>query len=213
MLRTFAAHLALLLTALAPFAQRALLGARVPGRTAAAAVVGFTGLGLLTRPHTLTEVNPGDVLTLLCAVGFAGHVVALGRAALRHPPLPLAVAQLVAVAAFSVPGALAERMSGVGLAPAAGAPGEPAAVLAGVVFLGLACTAGAYLAQSFAQRAVPPTPTALWLSLEAVFAALVSVALGRERLLPVEWLGGAHGAGRGLGPAPGPEETGAIPVP
>ncbi|MDX1648858.1 MAG: DMT family transporter [Myxococcota bacterium] len=175
---------------LVPLTQRG-LGVRVPPRVAVAAGLGFTGLALLTRPQAWSDVNPGDVLTLLCAVGFAGHVVVLGRAATRHPPLPLAVAQLAAVGALSVPGAVAETLSGIELAPAAAeaAPGA-AAVAGGLLFLGLVCSGGAYLAQSFAQRVVAPTPTALWLSLEAVFAALVSVALGRERLLPVEWLGG-----------------------
>lgn len=175
---------------LVPIAQRG-LGVRVPPRVAVAAALGFAGLALLTQPRAWSEVNPGDLLTLACAVGFAGHVVALGRAAPRHPALPLAVAQLAAVAMLSVPGALAEGASGVDLAPAAGgAPAGAAALVGGLLFLGLVCSGGAYLAQSFAQRRVAATPTALWLSLEAVFAALVSVALGRERLTAPEWLGG-----------------------
>lgn len=173
---------------LVPLAQRLLLGVAVPGRVASAAGVGFVGLALLTHPDRLAALNPGDGLTLLCALGFAGHVVALGRVAARHPALPLALAQLAAVAVFSVPGALAELAAGRPLGLAGGAPALPA--VGGVLFLGLACSAGAYLAQSFAQRRVAPTPTALWLSLEAVFAALVSVAAGRERLAPGEWLGG-----------------------
>lgn len=176
---------------LVPVAQRALLGVHVAPRVAAAAALGFVGLGLLTQPRAWADVNPGDVLTLLCAVGFAGHVVALGRAAPHHPPLPLATAQLATVAALSVPGALAEAVSGIDFAPAAGAAPGVVAVAGGVLFLGLVCSGGAYLAQSFAQRLVAPTPTALWLSLEAVFAAGVSVALGRERLTAAEWVGGA----------------------
>jgi drug/metabolite transporter (DMT)-like permease len=176
---------------LVPLAQRLVLGVAVGPRVGLAAGVGFVGLALLTQPRAWADVNPGDVLTLLCALGFAGHVVALGRVAPHHPPLPLAVAQLAAVAALSVPGTLAEAVSGLELAPARAATGGPAALVGGVLFLGLVCSGGAYLAQSFAQRRVAPTPTALWLSLEALFAALVSVALGRERLGPLEWAGGA----------------------
>src|SRR5438132_1685403 len=43
----------------------------------------------------------GDWLTVGCALVFAGHIVALGRVAPRHPVLPLLLLQLAATGALA----------------------------------------------------------------------------------------------------------------
>ena len=78
--------------------------------------------------------------------------------------------------------------------PAGLAPGALMAIAApawaGIAFLGLGCTALAYFVQTWAQGRTSASRAALIFSLEPAFAALVSVALARERLGAAEIAGG-----------------------
>ena len=166
---------------LVPFLERVLLGVRVGGGVALGALLAVVGLGLLLHPGSLTSFNRGDLLTLGCAVGFAFHILALGRYARRVPTADLAALQLLFVAVLAAPVAFATEAPTLDL---------PSRGWLAVLFLGLVCSAFAFGAQTWAQRRTPPARTALILALEPVFAAGVSVALGSERLTAGEWLGG-----------------------
>lgn len=166
-----------------PLLQRALFGTRVAPRVALGIAVAFAGMALLTHPGSLAEVNRGDVLTLVCAVGFALHIVVLGHFAPRLPTAELTVLQIGFAGALALPVALA---TGGGPMPLELAP----RVVGAVVFLGVFCSALAFGVQTWAQARTTPSRAALLLALESVFAALLSVAAGVERLGPGEWLGG-----------------------
>lgn len=168
---------------LVPVLERLLYGARVSPRVALGIGVAFAGMALLTHPGSLAAVNRGDGLTLLCAVGFALHIVVLGRYAPRIPSSELAVLQIAFAGALALPVALA---TGGGPPPLDLAP----RVLGAVAFLGLFCSALAFGVQTWAQARTAPARAALLLALESVFAAGLSVAAGVERLSPGEWLGG-----------------------
>jgi drug/metabolite transporter (DMT)-like permease len=134
------------------------------------------------------EIRRGDVLSAFCALGFAVHILGLGRVASRVPAAELALTQLVAAALLLAAAALA--LDPAGLAPRAlGA--ISAGAWAGIAYLGLACTTLAYFVQTWAQQRTPAARAALLFSLEPAFAAMASVALGRERLGVPEVLGGA----------------------
>lgn len=168
---------------LVPVLELLLFRVRVAPRVALGIAVAFAGMALLTHPPSLAGVNRGDLLTLACALGFALHIVALGRYAPRLPAPELAVLQIGFAGALALPVALA---TGGGLAPLELAP----RVLAAVAFLGVLCSALAFGVQTWAQARTSPGRAALLLALESVFAALLSVAAGVERLTPGEWLGG-----------------------
>lgn len=152
------------------------------------ALLATAGLALLTQPEVTAEVRRGDVLSALCALGFAGHILALGRLAGRAPAGELALTQIVAACALFALASLA--LDG----PAAAWDGMrrlDARGWAGIAFLGAGCTALAYFVQTWAQRRTPSARVALIFTLEPPMAALVSVALGREQLGMVELAGGA----------------------
>jgi drug/metabolite transporter (DMT)-like permease len=151
------------------------------------AVLATVGLALLTRPEVTAEVRRGDVLSALCALGFAVHILGLARVAGRVPTGALALAQILAASALAL-------VVGVVHDPRAFSPASFARIGAGawggVAFLGLGCTALAYFVQTWAQSRTSAARAALIFALEPAFAALVSVALGREHLGASELAGG-----------------------
>ena len=168
-------------------------GGRAPRWNAfAGAGLAFVGILLLTAPAgaavqgpgslmgsalsvlpDLSTINVGDLLTFGCAIGFALHCIALSHVSPRIGYRPLAVMQVGFCALFmalSLP--LIERPHMLWTARLVIALGI-AAVLA---------TAAAFSIQSWAQSVLPPTHTALLLTLEPVFAWITSFLLMGERL-------------------------------
>jgi drug/metabolite transporter (DMT)-like permease len=133
---------------------------------------------LLTVPAGAFQMARGDLLTLGCAVAFAGHIVAIGRYAPRHGHAHLALWQvLVALALFVV------------VAPVAGLTGLDVfevrwtgRLLLALGVTGVLATALAFSVQTWAQQFTLPTHTAIIFSLEPVFAALTSFLVIEERL-------------------------------
>ena len=136
------------------------------------------GMYLLTVPPGELQIARGDLLTLVCALAFAGHIVAIGRYAPRFNYSQLALWQvLTALALFAV------------AAPAAGLAGlDPLEVrwslrlCLAVGVTGVLATALAFSVQTWAQQFTLPTHTAIIFSLEPVFAALTSFVVLQERL-------------------------------
>ncbi len=145
--------------------------ARPHAGAAVGAVFAFFGLILLTTPahvelHRLfSSISRGDVLTLLGALAFAAHVLALSRATQAIPSGPLATLQ-VACAAFVMLTMLPLQPEAVTFTPRL------------VLALGVCsmfATAAAFTIQSFAQRVLPPTHIVILLTLEPVFAWITSL--------------------------------------
>jgi drug/metabolite transporter (DMT)-like permease len=177
-------------------------GARVPGWNAfLGAALAFIGIALLTAPaaalaqgpptllgraaHLLpdmTSINLGDVLTLGCAIGFAFHCLALSHVSPRIAFQPLALLQVGFCAIFMALSLPLIEHPQITWTPRLAVALAIAAVLA---------TALAFSIQSWAQSVLPPTHTALLLTLEPVFAWITSFLVMGERL----GLGPACGAG------------------
>ncbi|HEY8998510.1 MAG TPA: DMT family transporter [Edaphobacter sp.] len=147
--------------------------------SAVGALLAFAGLLLLTTPSGTTWANLfssigiGDLLTLLCSIAFAGHLLALAHTSPRVPIAQLATLQIAAAAlimAITLPlgGALYLHLT-------------PRLLIA-LAITSLIATAAAFTIQSWAQQHLPPTHTALLLTLEPVFAWLISFAFLGERL-------------------------------
>ena len=147
-----------------------------PGIAAAlGALFAFAGLVLLTVPRgaSLAAMQVGDLLSILCAVAFAAHILTLAHLARLVPAGLFATLQLiccVGVMLVSLP-----------LEP------EPHLHLTGrlvgtLLVCALFATAAAFTVQSFAQQHLPPTQTVLLLALEPVFAALTSLLVLHETL-------------------------------
>jgi drug/metabolite transporter (DMT)-like permease len=161
---------------------------RVP--TVAAIVLAVTGTWLLTGPGG-GGLNRGDLLTIGCAVLFAGQIVAAGHYAPR-----LSINRLLALELGSC------ALLSFAAAPVLETPrlhGTP--MLAGLVaFLGLSGL-WSFRMQLRAQQVLSPTHTAIVFTLEPVFATLTSYLLLGERLGPLQLVGGAMILGAVAAPA------------
>src|SRR5579875_1848160 len=151
------------------------------------AILAFAGLILLTStPGTgtalLSGLHLGEYLTLLCALAFAAHLLTLAHAAPQLSARRLGTLQIAFAALFML------------LTLPLGGPVHlhltPIAILA-LIITALFATAAAFTIQSWAQQLLPPTHTALILTLEPVFAALTSLLFFHERFGPRELLGAA----------------------
>jgi len=155
-------------------------GSHAPRGTAAlGALLAFSGLLLLTTPpgtewaHLFASIGLGDLLTLACALAFAGHLLALAHTSPGLPAAQLATLQIgfcAAVMLLTLP---------FGEHPHA--TFTPRLIVALAVTSVLA-TAAAFTIQSWAQKHLPPTHTALIVSLEPVFAWLTSMLFLHEHL-------------------------------
>lgn len=147
--------------------------------SALGALLAFSGLLLLTTPagtgwaNLFTSIGLGDLLTLLCAIAFAGHLLALAHTSPRVPIAQLATLQIAAAALLM---ALTLPLGGplyLHLTPR---------LMIALAVTSLLATAAAFTVQSWAQQHLPPTHTALLLTLEPVFAWLISFLFLGERL-------------------------------
>lgn len=177
------AFITYLLVVIVPFLS-ALVLRRPPSAVALAGVaLAVCGLVLLTAGASGGTIGRGlglgELLTLGCAVAFAGHIVALAAYAPRFDVVQLNLGQFaVLAAALAVPGAL---LGGYRLSTS---------TLLAALYTGTVVSALAFGLQVWGQRQVSATRTALVLLLEPVFAAVIGFAAG-ERL----GLLGAAGAG------------------
>jgi drug/metabolite transporter (DMT)-like permease len=146
------------------------------------ALIAFAGLVLLTTPpgsaFDFRSIGLGDLLTLACALGFSLHVLALARLSPRVPFEQLAILQVGFCAAFmaiSLP-----LLEHPWMRPSLFHPS--ARVLVALLVTAVLATAAAFTIQSWAQKYLPATHTALILALEPVFAWLTSFLFYGERL-------------------------------
>jgi drug/metabolite transporter (DMT)-like permease len=147
-----------------------------------AVFLSVAGLALLSTTSLRSfEPRAGDILVFLSAIAWAGHVVALGRFAVRYPARGLAVAQMGAAAFLHVLAASPD-----GFEPAAAASVWPLLAITGIFGSGIAFTL-----QAMAQQEIGPTRAAVILAGESLVAAALSAIWLGERLTPHQWAGAA----------------------
>lgn len=137
-----------------------------------AALLALLGIGLLSG-GALSGLTVGDRWTILCACLWACHVQFLGRFVGRARPLQLACAQFLVCGAAGM--VLAPAVEPVALSMIAGSAVE--ILFAGIVSGGLAFTL-----QAIAQRHTTAPQAAIFMSSEALFAALFGALLLGERI-------------------------------
>ena len=158
-----------------PLLAALLLGARVSGTTWAATSLATVGLGVLSLNGF--AIGTGELLTLLSALVYAGHILAMGRLSKPGEALPLSLVQMVVITALCTVAALW---------PGSGGPGLqlPASTADWLAVLYLAVVAGtlAMVLQTWAQARVEATRAAVVMAMEPVWAAAFAVTLGEDRL-------------------------------
>jgi drug/metabolite transporter (DMT)-like permease len=137
------------------------------------------GLGVLSI--TGLSIGTGELFVLISAFLFAAHILLLGRWSKDFDAYTLTFIQLATCAVVSgVPASLNGFV----------APPDNQ-VWAVVVFTAVFATFFAFVIQTWAQARISATKVAVILTMEVVFAALFSVALGAEPLTLRILLGGS----------------------
>ena len=153
--------------------------------TIAAALPAFIGVALLTTTSNITafaSINIGDILTLACALGFALHVIALSHASPRIPLAQLTTLQIGVTAAIMLITTPLLEHPHIHWAPR---------VIIALLVTAILATAAAFTVQTWAQRHLPPSHTAILLALEPVFAWLTALVILHDHLTPRALAGAA----------------------
>ncbi|MCS6871445.1 MAG: DMT family transporter [Anaerolineae bacterium] len=172
-----------------PFLGLVVLRRPIERRVLIGGALAFVGMVLLGYAPGGTLL--GDLLALLCALAYAGHILAIGEMPRSSDWRFLALAQSLTVAVLC--GVLLPIMAAVracdldacaALAPFADAlPANlPSNVLFVAAFTGVLATAFGLMVQVWAQRILPASDAALIFALEAPFAVLFGVIFLNEVL-------------------------------
>ena len=162
-----------------PLLAAAILRTRISAMTWAAVALAVVGLGVLTLDGF--SVGYGEALTLVAAVIYALHIVGLGAWSRPTDAIGMTIVQCLVIAVIcfvaAVPGGVTmpQRLD------------DWLAILYMALFAGAACLLG----QTWAQAHLPPTRSAIIMSMEPVFAAFFAVLLGGESLTLRMVVGGA----------------------
>jgi drug/metabolite transporter (DMT)-like permease len=151
-----------------PLLAAALLGTRITRVTWGAVLLAMAGLGVLTLSGL--SVGYGEALTFVAALIYALHIVGLGAWSNAADAMGMAIVQLITITVVCT---LMTLPDGITL-PATGRDWFS------VVYMALVAGAFAMAGQTWAQAHLPPTRTAIIMSMEPVFAALFAVLLGGE---------------------------------
>ncbi|HSE72000.1 MAG TPA: DMT family transporter [Nocardioidaceae bacterium] len=151
-----------------PLLAAAILHTRITAMTWAAVALATAGLGVLTLDGF--SVGYGEAITLVAAILYALHIVGLGAWSNAREAMGMTIVQLMVITVLCfvvtvpdgivVPSTAQDWLSVVYMA----------------VFAGALALAG----QTWAQAHLPPTRSAIIMTMEPVFAAFFAVLLGGE---------------------------------
>ncbi len=162
-----------------PLFAAVLLHTRITWLTWAAVMLAVIGLAVLTLDGL--SVGYGEALTFVAAMLYALHIVGLGAWSTATDAMGLAILQLIVIAVVCL----------VCTAPDGIVLPDRASDWASLLYMALIPGALGIVGQTWAQAHLPPTRTAIVMSMEPVFAAFFAVLLGGESLTSRMLLGGA----------------------
>jgi drug/metabolite transporter (DMT)-like permease len=136
-------------------------------------LVATAGLGLMTLEGAIGSIGRGDLLTLLGAIGFAAHIVALGHFSEHMSFELLSVMQVGSAAVLSLAFCWWIEKPHAEWRPV---------VVYGILITGFLATALAFTVQAWAQQYTTSARTALIYMLEPVFAWTTSYFWAGESL-------------------------------
>jgi drug/metabolite transporter (DMT)-like permease len=157
------------------------LGKKVSHKVWGAVVVALTGMYLLCLAESgIGAINRGDLLEMVCAVGFTVHILVIDHFSGKVDGVKMSCIQ------FFVCGLLAAIFMCLFEAPtwesirAAALP---------ICYAGILSSGVGYTLQIVAQKDTDPTVASLLMSLESVFSLIFGWILLQEAMSPIELLG------------------------
>jgi drug/metabolite transporter (DMT)-like permease len=165
-----------------PVLAAVVLKARIAMTTWAAVGLATVGLGVLSLNGF--AIGYGELVTLVSAIVYSGHIVALGQVSRPATVLSLSLVQMLVITAIC--GLLAVLPgSGAGLQlPASGAD------WLAVGYLAVVAGALTMVLQTAAQARIDPSRAAVIMAMEPVWAAGFAVAVGGESVTARMMVGG-----------------------
>ena len=166
---------------LVPFASWLIFRQKLSRSNFIAAGLMLAGIGCLSLDGEIGGLNIGDLLTLLCGVFYAAHIMAVERCQRKTNTYALIVLQFAFAAAFAaVYHLLFER-------------GLPMSLhmdtVGSLLYLSVFSTTVAMSLQNIGQSMAPASHASILLSLESVFGALASCIFLGEAVTPRMLLG------------------------
>ncbi len=139
-------------------------------------------IGLWFLTGGLSEINGGDLLTIITAMAFAAYILIADRYAKNNlDPYVLSFQQFLIVGGLSVIVALIFRFPFTVASPG---------TLGVILFLTLFPTLSAFVIQLVAQKHTAPVKVSLILAVEPIFAAVFAWTLGGETFILSRAMGG-----------------------
>ena len=157
---------------LVPFLFWAAAGARPDRYNIVAAVLCIAGIGLVALDANLT-MGRGDILTLMCCVFYALHIVISARYTQVYDVMLLTLLQFFFAAMWS-------SLLCFFFEPVPPLASIPPYTWFNLAYLCVFATAGALGLQTFGLKYTSPSAGALILSLESVFGVIFSIMVGAE---------------------------------
>ena len=133
--------------------------------------------------NTSASFRIGSLLLVACALAYAVQIIIVGSFGRRTNPVEFTTIQIATIAIAATLVFLPQFINGAW-------PQVDRAVLGAALFSGVLASAVAYLMQTWAQRHISPTQTAVILSLEPVVATVTAAGVGTETLTASTLFGG-----------------------
>jgi drug/metabolite transporter (DMT)-like permease len=162
-----------------PLLAAAILRTRIPPITWAAVLLATVGLAVLALRGF--SIGYGELITLASAVLYALHIVGLGAWSTAQDAVGMTILQIMVIAVVCT---LATAHDGIVLP-------DRTSDWVSVVYMAVVVGALGLLGQTWAQAHLPPTRSAIIMSMEPVFASFFAVWLGGEDLTTRLLLGGS----------------------
>lgn len=148
-----------------PFMYWAVKGKRPDRYEIAGVLLCFIGAAMLSLNGGI-RIGIGDSLTLICAIFFAAHIVAIGYFIEKHDPIILTILQVGVSAVLSIISVLIFEKAPLVINPKG---------IAATLYLAVFSTLIAFLIQNVAQKYTSSTRAAIIMSMESVFGTIFPV--------------------------------------
>lgn len=166
---------------LVPFGCFVIFREKLSGTNFIAAALMLAGIGCLSLDGESGGLNRGDMLTLVCGVLYAAHIIAVERCQKKTNTYALIVLQFAFSAVFAAAYSLLfERHMPMMVT---------LGTVGGLLYLAVFSTTIAMSMQNIGQSMAPASHSAILLSLESVFGALASWLVLGEQLTGMMMLG------------------------